>query len=198
MPDVQGAPGYACAIMFTGHMIDLPGRQPPRFPPELEPLAAREMARSLRRLKREFGANIIGLSSAARGGDIIFLEACAKLALAGFVVLPFSREQFAEASVAGVPSGDWLSRYDRALDRLGPEHLEIMQGTPSPEAYDACNLRLLELAHQMSAHVVLLGLLDGDTLQERGGSAHFARRVRDGGGRVDVIDVKALRGRLAG
>jgi hypothetical protein len=177
-------------------MIDLPDRDEPRFPPALEPLAVEEIERSLRRLRDEFGEDLVGLSSGARGGDLLFLETCEKLGIETFVVLPFSRVEFAKTSVIGVASGNWLERYDRMLDRLGPKRFEIMAETPSPEAFDACNLRLLELSGQMGAAVVLLALLDSDALQPSGGSAHFAQRVSDIGGRVDVIDVKLLRGSL--
>lgn len=197
MPEFAPAQRHACAIIFTGHMIDLPDRQSPRFPPELEPLAGIEIKQKLRELKAEFSDDIIGFSSAARGGDILFVEACESLAVPTVVILPFSRERFIETSVAGVTSGDWISRFDRALDRLGPPRVEIMAEAATPEAYDACNLRLLARAREAGKQVILLGLLDRETLQETGGSAHFAQRVRDGGGRVDVIDVKALRERLA-
>jgi hypothetical protein len=177
-------------------MIDLPDRKSPRFPPALEPLAAEEIERSLRRLRDEFGEDMIGFSSAARGGDLLFLEACEKLGIEAFVVLPFSRAEFVATSVAGVPNGNWRERYDRMLDRLGPNRVEEMTETPSPEAFDKCNLRLLELAGHIGKAVVLLGLLDGDALQQSGGSLHFAERVRGIGGRLDVIDVKLLRGSL--
>jgi hypothetical protein len=183
---------HACAVVFTGHMIDLDTRKTPRFPSHLEHAAARAIGQVLRMLRDECHGNIVGLSSAARGGDVLFLEACRKLMVEAFVVIPFSREKFAETSVMGVASGSWLERYNSMLNLLGPDRVEIMTETASPEAFDRCNSRLIELAASMGRQVILLGLLDSEAIQENGGAAHFAAKVRSIGGRVEVIELNKL------
>ena len=35
------------AVLFSGHMIDAPGREKPRFPPDKEPVAAGAIASAL-------------------------------------------------------------------------------------------------------------------------------------------------------
>ena len=186
----------AAAVIFTGHMVDLPGRTSPRFPPSLEPMATAAIERSLQRLQEEFGGSLIGLSSAARGGDLIFLETCEKLGIATRVVLPFARASFAETSVAGVSSGDWLGRYASLLDRLPPARLELMSEPVGDAAFEACNERLLERARELGRSVVLLALLEPAMLQPSGGAVQFAANVRQHGGRIDIIDVRSLRERL--
>ena len=37
-------------VLFSGHMIDAPGREKPRFPPDKEPIAARAIAEALARI----------------------------------------------------------------------------------------------------------------------------------------------------
>jgi len=182
-----------CSVIFTGHMIDLETRQEPRFPAKLEHIAGAAILLALRRLREESEGDLVGLSSAARGGDLLFLEACQRLMIEAFVVIPFSREKFAETSVVGVASGCWLERYNKMLDHLGPSQVEVMSETPSPQAFDKCNLRLLEAASSMCQQVVLLALVDSDSVQESGGTAHFVAKVRDTGGQVEIIELNKLR-----
>lgn len=57
-------------VVFAGHMIDLPGRLQPRFPPRIEAGVARAVRERLEALDGR-----VGFASAACGGDILFLEA---------------------------------------------------------------------------------------------------------------------------
>ena len=61
-------------FLFSGHMIDAPGRQPPRFPAEKESVAAQKIAEVLDKL----GAcpEDLALTQGACGGDLLFTEAC--------------------------------------------------------------------------------------------------------------------------
>jgi hypothetical protein len=43
------------SLVFTGHMVDLPGRKPPRFLPELEAPARPRIGRELDKAKAEPG-----------------------------------------------------------------------------------------------------------------------------------------------
>ncbi|MBF0256356.1 MAG: hypothetical protein HQL47_07820, partial [Gammaproteobacteria bacterium] len=96
-------------LIFTGHMIDAPGRQPPRFPAELEPAVSAAMDAELERLDAR-----IGFGSAACGADILFAERL--LARGGELnlVLPFNLDEFIRTSVAF--AGDhWVERLQRLL-----------------------------------------------------------------------------------
>ena len=68
-------------LLFTGHMIDSPGRQQARFPPtRVAEQRAREMIRDAVRAEIELDrGTILGVSSAACGGDILFQEVCVEL-----------------------------------------------------------------------------------------------------------------------
>src|SRR6516162_2992612 len=46
MPDKSPEPPRKIAL-FSGHMIDAPGREKPRFPPDKEPVAAHAIAETL-------------------------------------------------------------------------------------------------------------------------------------------------------
>ena len=63
---------YRRALVFTGHMVDLPARPHPRFPPRMEADASREIAAAMDRgRERVAAADVIAVSSLARGGDIL-------------------------------------------------------------------------------------------------------------------------------
>ena len=70
-PEERGEPNRV--VLFSGHMIDAPGRATPRFPADKEPVAAAAVGQAL----DEFGAagGDQALSGAACGGDLLFAEA---------------------------------------------------------------------------------------------------------------------------
>ena len=104
--DAIGMPGVA---VFSGHRADQPERAQPRFPNSATPRAGE----AIRAWLTEAGIGV-GYASAAAGGDILFLEALKSRGGRTHIVLPCSREQFIEESVA--PSGaDWVERFHRVM-----------------------------------------------------------------------------------
>jgi len=100
-------PGIA---IFTGHMIDRPGRSKPRFPAEQEAAVRKEIA-------AWFEEHPVGFAfaSAACGSDILFLEEARKHGAETAVILPFTPAEFREESVDLVPDSDWPARFERVL-----------------------------------------------------------------------------------
>src|SRR5262249_61490993 len=65
------------SILFTGHMVDLPDRTAPRFPPALVAAARDEIANHVMHHVGTRNVEMIkGFASLARGGDILFHEVC--------------------------------------------------------------------------------------------------------------------------
>jgi len=95
--------------LFVGHMTDAPGREAERFPERL----VQEIASRLRRYVAENGLEI-GFSSAARGGDLLFLDALQSRGAETQIILPLEPEAFLAASVAG-GAAEWESRYRQCL-----------------------------------------------------------------------------------
>ena len=92
--------------LFSGHMIDAPGREKPRFPPDKEPVAAHAIAETLTDLG--VGPADLGICVGACGGDLLFAEAV--LARGGRLELyipfdggPFSKSQSILPTVIGAP-----------------------------------------------------------------------------------------------
>lgn len=100
-------------VLFSCHMLDAPGRQPPRFEPSAERVIYEHILDTLRRWQTQ-----IGFSSAAEGADILFLEALQELGVESNIVLPHPPELFIQTSVArgGGANADGVKRFERALE----------------------------------------------------------------------------------
>jgi hypothetical protein len=182
-------------VVFAGHLIDRPGRPSPRFPPEAEARVKEAIADRLGRLDAGFG-----YSSAACGGDILFLEAMAARQGRTNLVLPYAKEQFAEDSVAIIPGGDWETRFARVLEAGS----EVVVATAQRFAegavfYEYANLLLLGLAslhaRVLDTELVPLVLWDGETGDGAGGTATTVEEWRRFGYQIEVIDLRELVGR---
>lgn len=192
-----GRTHYRRALLFTGHMVDLPARPHPRFPPHMEAGASHEIAAAMdRRLERVDAADVIAISSLARGGDILFQEHAGARRLASYIVLPFEPQVFLQKSVAGVPTGDWEERFWRIWNRTPLEQREVMPVSAGGNPYAACNQRQLEIAQRSADELAVIALFEG-TADGAGGTQDLIERARAAGGHVDVIDAKGLLARSA-
>jgi hypothetical protein len=97
-------------LVFTGHMIDAPGRPNPRFPAHAE-----EEVRNRIRSYVEAIRPAAAYGSAACGADILCLEVVQELGGEIHIVLPFPAEQFLSESVELYPRGSWGRRFRRLL-----------------------------------------------------------------------------------
>jgi tetratricopeptide (TPR) repeat protein len=184
-------------ILFSGHMMDAPGRDPPRFPPELENAAAQAIEAALERL--EAGEDDLALCQAAAGGDLLFLEACQRRKMHIQIMLPFDEARFVDESVRPSANGEqWCMRYYavQALLRTPPRALEDELG-PLPRgasAYERCNQWLLCTALAWGvAKVNFICLWNGGGGDGPGGTAHMYNEVKRRTGRVTWIDTRTLK-----
>jgi hypothetical protein len=183
---------FRSAFLFTGHMVDLPNRIPARFPPEMEAAAAHEIAAAIDRQLEHLDSNeVVAISSLARGGDILFQEHAATRHLASYIVLPFEPQVFLKESVLGVPTGDWEARFWGIWNRTPYEQREVLTIPPNQNPYEACNQRQLQIAQQRSDEIILVALFSG-TADDVGGAQDLIRRVREAGGKVDLINTNRL------
>lgn len=97
--------------VFTGHMIDAPGRPTPRFPPAREGEVRAAIEAEIEALDLN-----IGYASAACGGDLLFIEAMLARGAEVNVVLPFAKSDFIETSVR-FAGESWVARFEAALER---------------------------------------------------------------------------------
>jgi len=101
-----------CILAFAGHMIDQPNRPSPRFPPWAESAVRSEIHKAITRL-----SPVVGISSAACGGDIIFAEVILERKIPLYVILPFQdREDFINRSV-GFAGEEWVRRFRKVCNQ---------------------------------------------------------------------------------
>ncbi len=181
------------SLVFTGHMVDLPERTPPRFPPELEDAARIEIERRIAcHTQGQKKSSVKGFASLARGGDILFHEICRSYAFDTVIVLPFSPDLFLKTSVEGAEGGHWPQRFQKLWDETPPARRDVLGLPQTDEAYAICNERVLELA-RLAGAVQLITLWDGGGGDGPGGTADLVERAkRQSGRKPEIIDPKDL------
>ena len=183
-------------LLFSGHMIDAPGRQPPRFPSEKESVAAQKIAEMLAKLGA--GPEDLALTQGASGGDLLFTEACQQRGVKVQWLQPFDEPEFIQRSV--ICSGEaWRDRYLKAKAVLtitpGVRAAPAELGLPSKgvDPYERCNLWLLYTALSYGiSKVQFVCLWDGGGGDGPGGTAHMYEEVKRRTGRVTWIDSRSL------
>ena len=181
-------------FLFSGHMIDAPGRNPPRFPADKEPAAA--TAISARLAKLGAGPKDIGLCSGACGGDLLFAEACLEFGTHLQIRIPFDEPTFLKNSVT-FAEGTWVDRYFAVKNNkltallVMPEELGPTPGNANP--YERNNLWMLATALSMGPERVrFICLWDGKGGDGPGGTKHMHDEVLKRSGQVFVIDTNKL------
>ncbi len=156
---LQGVfPGVGVAA-FSGHMVDSPGRTPPRFPPHL----VGSVATSIEQAIREHGVEI-GVAGAACGGDILFLEAMQRLGKETIIVLPHPVEAFRKVSVTDPAGEAWGKRFDTVVASAS-ELIVLAPHLGEDLAYQFQGAVMagisLQRARAINGHAVGLALWDG-------------------------------------
>lgn len=178
-------------VMFSGHMIDAPGRSPPRFPPLLESAVYESLLAWL----RERGG-LIGISSAACGGDLLFLEAIKALGGETHVVLPYPEDEFVADSVAVAAAGDWTARFQAVLASSRVVYASSSRPLHGGVAYEYANHLVHGLgrvrANELETELVALAVWDGSAGDGAGGTATAVRHWLDHAVPVHRVEVEAV------
>jgi class 3 adenylate cyclase len=174
-------------IVFTGHMVDRPGRITPRFPTSLVPQIAKRIAAELDMI----GATN-GFASAVCGGDILFLEAMLARGGRVHVALPCAVESFRRDCVDIIPGFDWGSRFDRILEHASTvEILGEQYASDNAMASECCSRVLVGLAARCAIaqkeEPVVLALWDGRPGDAEGGTHSFVRYCIDHGFKTRLL-----------
>lgn len=181
-------------FLFSGHMIDAPGRSLSRFPADKEAIAAQKIGEALDQLGA--GSEDLALTQGACGGDILFTEACQERGVKVGWLQPLSEPEFIQKSV--VCSGEvWRGRYLAAKAKLAtevrsaPEQLGLPPKGTDP--FERCNIWLLytALSHGIDK-VHFICLWDGGGGDGAGGTAHMYQEVKAKTGHVTWIDSRKI------
>lgn len=181
-------------LLFSGHMLDGPRRNPPRFPAEKAHLASHCIAEKLDELQA--GPDDLAITQGANGGDILFAEACLQRGVKLQLLQPFAEADFIANSVTP-GNADWLARYQDIVRQLpGPPLAapgELGPLPPDMNAYERCNLWLLAsgLAYGPEK-LVFICLWDGGGGDGPGGTAHMVAEVQKQHGQAIWLDTRTL------
>ena len=181
-----------CVLVFTGNMIDQPGRAMPRFPAGLEAMVAAAIDRGISTIRP-----LAAYGSAACGADILCLERVHALGGEIHIVLPFPADEFRRTSVDIAPGG-WAARFDRLLGvaasvTVTSDH----RATGSVATFEYANL-VLTGSGQLRAQLLdttLRGLAvwDRESGGARGGSASVVSLWEARGIAVEHVNLSYLR-----
>jgi hypothetical protein len=180
---------FAHALLFTGHMIDRPDREPPRFPAWAENAVRSAIGEAVAHYLGTIGDTAVGLAGGACGGDLLFHEVCQELDVPTRVLLALPPEDFIAASVAAAGQS-WVDRFHRLLEHRGPQNVLVVPGdVPKSEAdangvWERANLWMIDQAIAAAPDQALLPLWDGSVGDGPGGTEHFIQVARRSGIRV--------------
>ena len=178
-------------LVFTGHMIDEPGREAPRFPPGLEAATRDALRERLARL-----SPMAAYGSAACGADILCLEVARELGAETHVVLPFPPAEFCRASV-DFALGDWGERFERALAAahsvtIASDH----RARGSAATFEYANLILTGMgrlrARMLDTALTAIAVWNPEAAGARGGAASLVSLWRQHGLAVDHVHLPGL------
>jgi hypothetical protein len=183
-------------FLFSGHMVDAPGRAQPRLPPAKLPQAADALRRVLD--AQGAGAGDLLLTQGAAGGDLLCAEACLERGVRVQLLLPLPEPEFIERSVLPSADGDrWRERY-LALKAALPTPPRAMPEELGPlpsgaNAFERCNLWLLDTAMAYGPDkLCFICLWDGGGGDGPGGTAHLYREAMHRTGQAIWIDTRTL------
>jgi hypothetical protein len=189
-------PKLRYVFLFSGHMIDAPGRVPPRFPPEKEKIAVAAQAIANKLDELDAGPKDLGLCGGACGGDLLFAEACLKRRVRLQIRIPFDEPTFLKNSVT-FADGNWGERFDIVKKNPNTSLLIMPKELgPTPEnvnPYERNNLWQLYTALSMGPEKVrFICLWDGKGGDGPGGTKHMHDSVKKRSGVVYVLDTNVL------
>lgn len=179
-------------LLFSGHMIDAPGRREARFPPDKEPIAAVAIAKTLVRI--DAGPGDLAICSGACGGDLLFAEASLARGSSLELYIPFEEPTFLANSV-DFAHANWRARFfgAKSLATLHVMPNECGPFVAGEDPYERNNLWMLESAERFGTEKVdFICLWNGQGGDGPGGTQHLMEEVRRKAGRIHWLDTTQL------
>jgi hypothetical protein len=190
-------------IVATGHRVDAPGRESPRFPNTQKCIddAKAWLLEKVKAEKAQTIGSVSGLAGAASGTDLLFHEVCAELGIRTTVVLPIPEQNYRSDSVADT-GPDWVERFNALVNANPPALLSDnpdlpvwAASIPNYGVYQRGNIFMMEKALlQPNADVTLLALWNGKAGDGPGGTADMVKLAKERGAKVLVKDTSELFG----
>ena len=191
-------------LVFTGHMIDEPGRLRPRFPADQESTAQdriRQAVRDTVLAAKKRDEKTIGVAGVSDGGDLLFHEACRELGVETHVLLPVPELAYRATAISGQASR-WADRYHAALSNatevLILAHTDTLprwlQARPGYSTWQRNNRWILHCAWAAATadRVTVLALWNGEVGDGPGGVADMVATAQARGAEVVTLDTATM------
>ncbi len=186
-------------LLFTGHMIDKPGRKEPRFPPSMEAYVKNRLREKiLEEVKKVSDVTTLkGIAGAACGGDILFHELCLEMGIKTELYLALPQDKFKVESVAfaGV---NWIERFNVLYKQL--PHCILSDTREMPKwlrkksdytVWERNNLWQLNSGLVNGGlNMTLIALWDGVAGDGPGGTADMVNLANERGATVKIIPLE--------
>jgi hypothetical protein len=189
-------------LLFTGHMVDAPGRAEPRFPRDKVDEAKQKIAEAVTAEQQVAGGIAYGIAGCASGGDILFHQVCEAMNIPTHIYLAVPRELYIRESVA--PAGpEWIEEFNRLVRshpvRVMCESLDLprwLQDKPDYTIWQRNNLWNLHnaLAAAGGENVTLIALWNGASGDGAGGTADMVQKAQERGAKTIILDTKKIFG----
>lgn len=187
--------GKSGVLVFSGHMIDMPGRQSERFPERIVGAVARAIQDTLAEL--DAGAGQTAMCQGACGGDLLFARSALQRGLGLSLFLPVTRTAFVQKSVAFAKEY-WTILFDEVVEHprtrvqvLDPESCWAQE---HESIFVGANTWMLASACATKSNVQAVALWDGQRSGKPGGTDAFVDSVRRLGLPLHIIDLSELSG----
>tara|TARA_R110002020_G_scaffold259768_2_gene473697 strand:+ start:29040 stop:31028 length:1989 start_codon:yes stop_codon:yes gene_type:complete len=183
-------------ILFSGHMIDKPDREVPRFPPDKEDEVRLKIKKQVQSILEAQDLKVKGIAGGACGGDILFHEVCMELGVKTEIYLALPREKFIVASVQ-FAGPQWVERFNKLYNLLPAQVLsetkELPQWLKAQENYtiwERNNRWILNSAlSQGDYNLTFLALWNRKDGDGPGGTNHMIEEVQKRGAKCIIIDI---------
>jgi hypothetical protein len=196
------ASGPKRVLLFTGHMIDAPGRKEPRFPADKVDVAKQKIAEAVAGEQQLAGGIAYGIAGAASGGDILFHQVCEAMNIPTHIYLAVKRDLYIRESVA--PAGsDWIEEFNRLTQshpvRTMCQSVDLprwLQDKPDYNIWQRNNLWNLHnaLAAAGGENVTLIALWNGAAGDGAGGTADMVQKAQERGAKTIILNTRNIFG----
>ena len=196
------ATGPNRVLLFTGHMVDRPNRDVPRFPNKEDKIAAAKQAIKDKISEEHKTAKGIayGVAGCASGGDILFHQICQEMEIPTRIFLALPRDLYVQESVA-FAGPQWEETFNDLIKshpvRVLSDSKELpvwLQGKPDYDIWQRNNLWNLHnaLADAGGENVTLIALWNGQTGDGPGGTGDMVQKARSRGAKTIVLETQTV------
>lgn len=189
-------------LLFTGHRIDAPGREKPRFPEGKKDVAKEAIKQAVLKEKYISGGLVYGIAGGASGGDTLFHEVCEELGIPTRLYLAIPRDDYVKESVASA-GPEWVERFNQLHNKLDVHVLSDsdelprwLQEKPNYSIWQRNNLWMLHnaLADAGGENVTLIALWNGEKGDGPGGTEDLVQKAKERGAKVIILNTKEIFG----